>query len=431
MQIAPQDDKPAKALASRAIETMKPTSKELADSGENRGLRVTCGAKGIKTFIYRYRSPLTNKLVQISIGHYPTVSLAEARLKCAELKLMRANGRCPATEQRERKAEEQKVQQDLQNQLSTFTVKDVVELYLTQHIEDRKVNGKIISGVRKPKGQSETRRTLYGDAVRVLGDMPAVDVTRKDITNMVMAIIERGAKVQAGNVLRELSAAYEYAIGLEKLPDTFANPALLAKAGLRQAKVKLTSERGKRVLSEAELKKLLQWLPGSAYSNTQKNVLRFTLWTGCRTGEVCAAEWKDIDLDKKAWHLRDTKTGVERHVQLSTQAVEFLKMLKLTTGEYLFPSLKGKKPLQQKQLTEQAWRLRTDGRMLDIEPWTPHDLRRTVRTGLSRLGCPNEVAEAILGHSRSGIEGTYDLHKYENECAQWLQNWSDYLGSLL
>lgn len=65
-------------------------------------------------------------------------------------------------------------------------------------------------------------------------------------------------------------------------------------------------------------------------------------------------------------------------MQLSTQAVEFLKMLKLTSGEYLFPSLKGKKPLQQKQLTEQAWRLRTDGRMLDIEPWTPHDLRRTV-----------------------------------------------------
>nr|WP_324258844.1 tyrosine-type recombinase/integrase [Cellvibrio fontiphilus] len=430
MQITAQDKGLGKALTSRAIEAMKPGSKELADSGENRGLRVSCGAKGIKTFIYRYRSPLTSKLVQISIGHYPTVSLAEARLKCAELKLMRANGRCPATEQRERRAQDQKVHQHLQGHTSAFTVKDLVELYLTQHIEDRKVSGKSFSGARNPKGQSETRRTLYGDAVRVLGDMPAAAVTRKDITNMVMAIVERGAKVQAGNVLRELSAAYEYAIGLEKLPDTFANPALLAKAGLRQAKVKLTSERGKRVLSEAELKKLLQWLPGSAYSTTQKNVLRFTLWTGCRTGEVCAAEWKDIDLDKKTWHLRDTKTGVERYVQLSSQAVEFLKVLKMTTGDYLFPSIKGKKPLQQKQLTEQAWRMRTEGRMLDIEPWTPHDLRRTVRIGLSRLGCPNEVAEAILGHSRSGIEGTYDLHKYEKECAHWLQVWADYLIAL-
>ena len=38
---------------------------------------------------------------------------------------------------------------------------------------------------------------------------------------------------------------------------------------------------------------------------------------------------------------------------------------------------------------------------------------RTVRTGLSRLGCPSDVAEAILGHSKKGIEGTYNLHGYE------------------
>ena len=69
-------------------------------------------------------------------------------------------------------------------------------------------------------------------------------------------------------------------------------------------------------------------------------------------------------------------------------------------------------------------------KMLDIENWVPHDLRRTVRTGLSRLGCPSEVAEAILGHARKGIEGTYDLHKYENECKVWLQKWADYMDTL-
>jgi integrase len=69
--------------------------------------------------------------------------------------------------------------------------------------------------------------------------------------------------------------------------------------------------------------------------------------------------------------------------------------------------------------------------MLDIEARTPHDLRHTVRTGFSRLGCPNEAAEAILGRSRSGIEGTYDLHKYEKECADWLQVWSDYIEQLI
>ena len=239
------------------------------------------------------------------------------------------------------------------------------------------------------------------------------------------------SNVQAGNVLRELSSAYEYAIGLERFADDFANPALLAKNSLRQAKVRLTSQSGKRALSEKELIAFLAWLPGSVFTPTQKNVLRFTLWTACRTGEVCDARWKDVDLKAGTWHLTETKTDIERYVRLPGQAVDFLEQLKLTTGDCLFPSQKTGKPIQQKSLTEQAWHLRTSKRMLDIPHWTPHDLRRTVRTGLSRMGCPSEVAEAILGHSRSGIEGTYDLHKYEHEAGEWLQKWADYLDSLM
>jgi len=135
------------------------------------------------------------------------------------------------------------------------------------------------------------------------------------------------------------------------------------KSSLQQAKVKLTSTRGKRVLSDKELKKFLEWLSGSAFTPTQKNILRFTLWTGCRTGEVCLAEWSDVDLELGTWHIRDTKTGIERHVQLPKQAISFLVQFKLTTGDYLFPSQKTLLPLQQKILTEQAWHMRETKRM--------------------------------------------------------------------
>jgi len=418
---------PNKPLSSRAIETMKPGDKIKADTGENAGLRVKCGTKGTKTFFYRYTSPLTGKLVQVKIGNYPVLKLAEARAKLRELKAARKSGRCPATEL---KAEKRVHQLQILAVPEEFTVTDLVELYLTQRIEDRTVGGKRIAGARKPKGQDEVRRTLYGDVVKVLGEYQAADITRKHVTLMIMAIVERGANVQAGNVLRELSSAYEFALGLEKLSDSFANPAILAKAGLRQAGVKLTSQRGKRYLSDNELAKFLAWLPGSVFTPTQKNILRFTLWTGCRSGEICEAKWSDINLGEGVWHLRATKTEAERYVQLPKQAVNFLHHLKLTTGDYLFPSQKTGKPIQQKSLTEQAWHLRSSGRMLDIAHWTPHDLRRTVRTGLSRLGCPNEVAEAVLGHSRSGIEGTYDLHSYEQECRKWLQVWADFMNEL-
>jgi len=418
---------------------MKPGDKIKSDTGENIGLRVKCGATGLKTFFYRYTSPITSKLVQVKIGNFPETSLAEARLKLQELKQVRRQGRCLASEAKEEKwQKQQEREQDQELELGqrssvekSFTVEKLVELYLTQYIEDRKSpSGKVIAGARKPKGQSETRRTLYGDVIPKLGEMPANAVTRKAVVDMVMAIVQRGANVQAGNVLRELSAAYEFAIGLGYFSDEFANPAILAKSSLRQAKMKLTHQRGKRVLPDTELVALLKWLPGSDYTATQ-NVLRFTLWTGCRTGEVCNAAWKDIDLKKRTFHIRESKTEVERYVQLPSQAVEFLKTLRLITGDYPFPSQKTRLPIQQKQLTEQAWRMRVSNKMVDLPAWTPHDLRRSVRTGLSRLQCTNEVAEAVLGHSRKGIEGTCDLHRYEAECRQWLQKWADHLDALI
>lgn len=424
-------DKPAgKPLSSKAVEMMKPGDKNKADTGENRGLRVTCGASGIKTFFYRYTSPVTNKLSQVKIGSFPQISLAMARMKLQELKLIRNEGRCPASELKDEK--QRLLEESQKPKAAVLTVEGVVELYLTERIEDRKTkDGRIIPGARKPKGQAEVRRTLYGDAVKSLGTRNAAEITRQDVINLINGIVARGATVQAGNVLRELSLAYEFAIGLGRFDDSFANPALLAKSSLRQTRIKLTNGRRTRVLSEVELGKLLKWLPGSAYTPTIKNVLRLTLWTGCRTGEVCNMAWDDVDLEKGTIHLRETKSGVERYVQLSDQAIDFLKVLRLTSDKYLFPSQATKKPIQQKYLTENSWRLRESGQMLDIPHWTPHDLRRTVRTGLSRLQCPNEVAEAVLGHTRGGVEGIYNLYKYDAECRKWLQVWADCLDSLL
>ena len=370
----------------------------------------------------------------------------------AKLKSIRKAGVCPKAERlgliEQQKREKVKAQQVLLE--TSFTVENLIELYLTEFIEDRQVPDKrnpqkfrVIAGARKLKGQAETRRTLYGDAVRVLGRTSANKVTRKDVVNMVMEVVKRGAKVQAGNVVRELSSAYEYAIGLGYFDDEFANPALLAKASLKQAKIKLTSDKCKRVLTDKELLEVLNWLPGSGFSEAQKNILLFTLWTGCRTGEVCDAEWRDIDLDKASWYIRDPKNGANRYVQLSEQSIVFLRKLKLEAGMYVFPSARTGKPIRQKSLTETKWQLKNADNLpnrrdfseaqrwlTSIEDWSPHDLRRTVRTGLSKLGCPKDVGEAVLGHSAKGIEGTYNLYRYEKECKSWLQKWADHMGSL-
>jgi hypothetical protein len=100
-------------------------------------LRVKCGATGVKTFFYRYTSPITSRLVQVKIGNFLETSLAETRLKLQELKQIRRQGRCPGTEARERQQQEKEQEKELAESVGkSFTVENRVELYLTQYISD-------------------------------------------------------------------------------------------------------------------------------------------------------------------------------------------------------------------------------------------------------------------------------------------------------
>lgn len=130
-----------KPLSSRKIESMRPGDQIMSDMGENRGLRISCGKAGTKSFFYRYSSPITKKLVQVNIGRFPSLTLAEARLKLYELKNIRRAGRCPATELKVQKEKDLLIQEKLSTKL---TVKKMIDIYLTQYIDDRIVNGQII-----------------------------------------------------------------------------------------------------------------------------------------------------------------------------------------------------------------------------------------------------------------------------------------------
>ncbi len=417
-----------KPLSDRAIRTHKPNGGTLVDTGEYRGLRVEFGKSGRKTFTYRYRSPYDQKkLVQIKIGSYPQTSLEQARLELKRLKALRDSGMCPKREIEKQKLIARKIAES--EQFSSVTVKNLIDKYLTDYIENKVNEGR---GSRTPKGQREARRALYKDVVEPLGTVSAIDVSRKDVTDLVLGITKRGANVQAGYVLRELTAAFRYAISIGYLPYDHVNPAIQAKDGLQLSRIKLTCKARERYFSDDELVKFLHWLPESGFSKKQKSVLRLTLWTGCRTGEICALVWEDVDFEKGTLFLRETKTGISRNVMLPTQALNWFhnEYQHRRSETFVFCSQRTGRAIQQKQLTEKAWSLRQKGTMLDVPEWTPHDLRRTVRTGLARIKCPSEVAEAVLGHTKKGILKNYDLHTYEDDCRLWLQKWADYQDEL-
>lgn len=393
----------SKPLSTLTLNALKP-GQEVGDAGEYRGLRVACGQSGVKSFLYRFRSPSTGKVRQIKIGRFlnsklkdsgdgaDLITLADARVRFLELKALRDNGVCPVERAEQEKAElaEREQANREAESLSQFTVKELCDNYLAD----------CIYGVRTKKAASECARSLYGDPVKVLGDRPASDITSKDVFDLIMVVIDRGANVQAGFILRELTAAFDHAID-GSLPDDHVNPCYQAKGRLKRKRVRLTSQRGTRVLNDGELAALLKWLPGAKFTPGQKGVLNFTLMTGCRTGEACAMRWADVDLEAAVWHLKETKTGVPRDVQLSVQAVEFLKQQQKMSDDYVFPQVTGN-PVQQKTLTERMWHMRKNDLLLDIAPWTPHDLRRSVRTGLARMGC-SESTTTTSDHTAHSV----------------------------
>jgi len=69
-----------------------------------------------------------------------------------------------------------------------------------------------------------------------------------------------------------------------------------------------------------------------------------------------------------------------------------------------------------------------------VTDWTLHDLRRTVASGLQRLGVRLEVTEAVLNHksgSTAGIVGVYQRHDYAGEKRDALARWGDYVDALV
>jgi len=181
-----------------------------------------------------------------------------------------------------------------------------------------------------------------------------------------------------------------------------------------------------RALSDPEISRLLRRLDSGAVSRTIVDILRLTLYTGVRSGEVCAMRSRDLDIDAKTWTHTQGKTGDVSVTPLSLPAVEILR--KRLGEEYVFP-VRGN-PVNQKALSVALFASRKAGDTCPIDHWTAHDLCRTTRTGLARLGCPFEIGESILGHRLPGVAGVYNVYAYADEMRKWLDRWAEHVAGI-
>ena len=391
-----------------AIKALKPAS-EIADPAHP-GLRVRGTSRG-QTFFYRYRDP-AGRLREIKLGEFGPLTLAEARKELARVKLARERGVDPQEEKR--KARDAARRARASDNARAYTVEDLVEHY-AREVLDRQKRG------------AEAERVLAKGLLPAVGSMPAVALTRAELQAKVIRPVMARHPRTATTLLSRTRCAYRHGIEQGRLPEDFVSPT----EGIKGA----AHVRRRRAFTDAELAVFLRWLPNSPYSRTVRDALRLVLLTGCRSGEVVAARWSDIDLERAVWTLRETKTGEPLDVMLSRQVVELFNFRDGLDAEWVFPSPRGKAHVAQKALglaQYTARQVRGSGTAADpIElGWTVHDLRRSVATGLARLGCPRVVQNRILNHADASIAAIYDVHAYDAEAREWLQRWADHLDVL-
>ena len=286
----------------------------------------------------------------------------------------------------------------------------------------------------------------YGELQRLfdrdLGDLaevPAAELTRAQAYGLLDAMRDR--PVVAKRLRQGLGAAWDQAHDAGRLPAEAPNWWRLVLRGKLPSRGKTIEGQavgaGKRALADAELAQLLAWLPN--FSRDVQDALTLYLWTLCRGSEIVAMARDEItdEPDGLWWTIPRAKLKMRRNpltVDLRVPLIgraEAVVRRRLAAHDkpWVFPSVGRSGHVEQKAVGVSVWthmpysktRKEWVRPRLPVTHWAPHDLRRTGRTLLAALGCPAEVAEAILGHLAPGVQAVYNRHGYDEQRRQWLR----------
>jgi integrase len=373
------------------------------------GFAVRISAKGKRSFYAVRRRAGRSQVSWILLGVYPVMTLAEARTKAREALLALQDGHDPATLGVARR----RAREEAERRRVASTFGAVAEDFIRRHAMQQR-SGKYSA--------SYVRREL----IPVWGARPIGEITRRDVIELVEAVLDRGSHQPTPGSRREtggpfaarhtLSVArklFNWAIGRDVIA---VSPCDRIKAAeLHGAQVARD-----RVLTDEEIRGV--WNMAEAAEYPYGPLVRLLLLTGQRRDEIAAASWTEIDLDKGLLTIgADRMKAKAGHiVPLTPKAIEILEALpRWTAGDFVFSGSAGAKAFSGFSKSKK----RLDRAIGNIAPYKLHDVRRTVRTRLAELGVTPFVGELVIGHTQRGIHKVYDLHKYTAEKRDALERW--------
>lgn len=184
-----------------------------------------------------------------------------------------------------------------------------------------------------------------------------------------------------------------------------------------------------RVLSMHELNRV--WVAAGELAYPFGDMMRLLLLTGQRRSEVAEMKRGWLDIDQRAVEIPAAryKTKLAHVFPLSVPAWALVNALpKWNEGDCLFNTTAGKRPVSgfskaKLRVHELIAKHAAKNRLAPMEPWTVHDIRRSVATHMARMGTPQVYIERVLGHVVQGVTGTYNRYSYIDEKRAALEAW--------
>ncbi|EGO7859460.1 tyrosine-type recombinase/integrase, partial [Escherichia coli] len=364
------------------IRRAKPEAKAYT-LGDGQGLSLLVEPNGSKSWRFRYR--YAGKPKMISLGVYPTITLAEARARRDEARKIVAEGKNPSEVRKEQK--------------------------LALRIQSENAFEKIAREWHQMKSAkwsagyaSDIIEAFQNDIFPYVGTRPVGEIKPLELLNVLRKIEKRGALEKMRKVRQRCSEVFRYAIATGRAE---FNPAADLSSALEVHKSNHFP-----FLKSDEIPDFLRALDSYAGSRLVQIATKLLMVTGVRTIELRAALWQEFDLDNAIWEIPAERMKMRRPhlVPLSTQVLGFLNELKSMTGNYryVFPGRNDpNKPMSEASVNQLIKRIGYAGKL------TGHGFRHTLSTILHENGFNTAWIEMQLAHvDKNTIRGVYNHAQY-------------------
>jgi integrase len=410
---------PKKRLTAAMVERTSPPAKGQVEYWDRSmpgfGLRVSY--RGTKSWVLMTRTKGDPKLKRITLGDADVMTLAEAHTAAREAKRLAKAGIDPREEKRQRQSEA--------DEARALTFGAMADQFIERYAKPR----------LKPQSIRGYTATLKGERTQAWQDKPIASVTRRDVMTLLDGLEAGGKHAMAKVTLAHLQKFFGWCTERDVISD------------LPTHRVRLNGSMKprERALSLDELRRV--WNAAEKIGGAGGALVKVLILTGQRRHETSVMRWRDLsglDEDNALWSIPGEVTKNQRphDVPLAPEAVAIIRSLPIMTvksakgedkSELIFTTA-GSVPLAgfstlKRKIDKQ---IAKDG-CEPMAPWTMHDLRRSLVTGMNDRGiAPPHIIEAIVNHisgHRGGIAGIYNKAVYMDERRRALEAWAKLITS--